>query len=878
MVENSGVARAQADAQTILRIALSNALTPAIGAPIRRSSSSSCARPMRHVTLALRMLGRTPFVTAVAILSLALGIGANAAIFSLFDQILLRALPVAQPEQLVNLSMPGPIQGSDSCNQAGGCDIIFSYPMLRDIEREQTVLTGVAGHRLFGVSLAINDEPITGEGMWVTGQYFPVLGLQPALGRLLLPADNEPGADNMVAVLSHRFWLEQFGGDPSVLGQMLRVNGRSFTVVGVAPPRFEGTTLGARPVVWVPMQSRVWSGTYNGLENRRDYWVYVFGRLKPGVSLEAAKTGLDAVIRPILADVEAPLQLGMSDQTMARFKGKQMVVEPGRRGQSGVHAAARTPLLLLFATTGVVLLIACANIANLLLARGAGRAAEMGVRLALGASRRQLVTQLLTESVILALAGGVVSLVVAGWTLKGIAALLPPGAVTSLQFTLQPSVLLFAAGLAVATGVLFGMFPALHSTRPDLISVIRAGAGQIAGGRAAARFRAGLVTAQIALSMALLTSAGLFLKSLGNVSRVDLGVRIDDVVTFAVTPLRAGYDTLSAKVLYGRIEDELRSIPGVTGVTSSMVPLLAGSSWGNNVLVQGFECLPDTDCNSRYSAIGADYFTMLGVQMLRGRDITASDVMGGTRVAVVNQAFVDKFALGSDPVGAFMGRASRSGNDSLNIQIVGLVPNVKYNDVKDSVRAVFYLPWMQEAIVGQMYFYARTALPPEQLLGTIPTVLKRVDPALPLEELKTMPQQVRENVFMDRMISILSAAFALLATVLAGVGLYGVLAYSVTQRTRELGVRMALGADAGQVQRLVLKQVGALTLIGGALGVLAAVGLGRAAQSLLYGMQGHDPVVFVLSILLLATVALSAGYVPARRASQVDPMHALRYD
>ncbi len=831
---------------------------------------------MRDIRFAFRTLLKTPFVTGVAVLSLALGIGANAAIYSLFDQILLRPLPVHAPKELVNLSMPGPIQGSDSCNQAGGCDIIFSYPMFRDLEREQDVLAGIAGHRLFGVSLSIGDEPQTGSGVWVTGGYFNALGIQPALGRLLRPEDNEPGQDNMVAVLGYRLWMESYGGRPDAVGQVIRANGRSYTIVGVAPQGFEGTTLGVRPALYVPMQSRTWVGTYNGLENRRDYWVYLFGRLKPGVSREAAKAGLDRVIRPILTDIEAPLQRSMSDATMARFKAKEMVVEPGARGQSSMHAEARTPLLMLFSITGVVLLIACANIANLLLARGANRATEMGVRLALGANRRRLMVQLLTESIVLALMGGVASLLVASWTLDGISALLPSDAVDTLEFAVQPTVLVFAALLAVGTGFLFGLFPALHSTRADLISSIRAGAGQIAGGRVAARFRAGLVTAQIALSTALLVSAGLFLKSLTNVTRVDLGVQIEDMVTFSISPLRTGMDTLRAKALYSRVEEELRATPGVTSVTSSLVPLLAGDSWGNDVRVQGFACLPDVDCNSRFNALGPGYFTTLGVDLASGRDFTPSDIDGGTRVAIVNEAFAEKFNLGKDAVGKFMGRAFEG--DSVTTLIVGLAPNIKYNDVKGQPQAVFYLPWQQLGVLGQMYFYVRTSLPAEQLLAGIPTLMKRIEPTVPVQELRTMPAQMRENIFLDRMISILSAAFALLATLLAGVGLYGVLAYSVAQRTREIGVRMALGADSRSVQGMVLRQVGVMIAIGATVGALGAFGLGRAAQSLLFGLEGHDPIVFTLAVATLALVALGAGWVPAMRASRTDPIRALRYD
>jgi predicted permease len=599
--------------------------------------------------------------------------------------------------------------------------------------------------------------------------------------------------------------------------------------------------------------------------------------MKEGESIEQAAAELNGVYGPIINEIEAPLQSGMSDVTMERFRAKQIVLAPGRRGQSGIHREASTPLYMLFAITGTVLLIACANIANLLLARGAGRATEMGVRLALGATRKHLMVQLLTESLILALAGGLVSIVVASWTLSAIASFLPPEAVQSMSFAVEPPVMIFAGMLAIVTGFVFGLFPALHSTRSDLISTIRAGAGQIAGGKTAARFRAALVTAQIALSMALLVSAGLFLKSLMNVSRVDLGIAVDDVVTFSVTPSRVGYDTLRSGVLLRRIEEEVKAIPGVTMVTSSLVPLVAGSNWGTDVRVQGFECGPDTDCNSRYSQVGPHFFTTMGMELIAGRDILESDMEGATPVVVVNEEFARKFNLGTDVVGKFMGWRGRA-RDSLTVQIVGLVRNTAYSSVKNEIPPVFYAPWRQDTRTTFMNFYVRTSLPPEQLLGTIPQVIKRLEPAMPVEDLKTMRQQLRENVFLDRMISIMSAAFAILATLLAGVGLYGVLAYSVAQRTREIGVRMALGADGGQVRGMVLKQVGVMVLIGGGIGVAAAFALGRMAQSLLFRLEGHDPFVFVGAVLLLSAIALAAGFLPALRASRVDPMHALRYD
>jgi predicted permease len=831
---------------------------------------------MRNLKFALRTLFRTPFVTAVAVLSLALGIGANAAIFSLFDQLLLRPLPVPEPERLVSLGAPGPKPGSQSCNQAGDCDEVFSYPMFKDLERGQTVLTGLAAHRGFGANLSFKGEPLTGEGMFVSGSYFNTLRLSPELGRLLGPSDDETIGANFVAVLSYSFWSARFGGDRSVLGQTITVNGQSMEIVGVAPRDFEGTTLGTRPLVFVPITMRgALSNGFNGFDNRRSYWVYVFGRLKSGVTLAQAKTALNGIYHPIINDVEAALQTGMSDKTMARFRSKDIAVEAGQRGQSSMHREARTPLFLLFGVTGIVLLIACANIANLLLARGANRAMEMGVRLALGAGRRQLMVQLLTESVVLALMGGLAGLLVARWTLHAIAALLPPEATTTLRFELQPSVLAFAALVSVATGIIFGMFPALHSTRSDLIAAIRAGAGQITGARGAARFRAALVTVQIALATALLIGAGLFMKSLINVTRVDLGLKVDNVVTFGISPVRSGYDTTRSHLLFERVEETLAAVPGVSGVTTSMVPLLAGDNWGTDVNVQGFPSGPDVDNNSRFNEVGAGYFSTLGIRLLSGREFTNADRLGTAEVAVVNEAFTKKFNLGQDAVGKFM---STRGPDSMNIEIIGVIQNAKYSEVKQEIPALFYMPWRQDGSVGTMNFYVRTSLPPEQLVRDIPGIMKGVDPGLPVENLKTMPQQIRENVFLDRMISILSASFAVLATLLAAVGLYGVLAYTVAQRTREIGVRMALGADALRVRMMVMRQVGTMILVGLGVGIVGAIGVGRAASSLLYGLKGHDPIVFSAAVLVLVVVALSAGYLPALRASRVHPMQALRYD
>jgi predicted permease len=621
------------------------------------------------------------------------------------------------------------------------------------------------------------------------------------------------------------------------------------------------------------MRSVVTQG-WTGFERRDSYWVYLFGRLKPGATIDQATASVNPVYHAILNDVEAPQRKGMSAKTMQEFRGKKIVLSDGRRGQSSTIKQTRTPVTLLLSITGIVLLIACANIANLLLARAANRTMEMAVRLSLGATRRQLIGQLLTESLLLALLGGAAGLAVAHWTLIGITAMLPAQRAAGLTFTLSAPVLVFTAIISLTTGFLFGIAPALQSTRPDLVTELRNNSGKLSGSRGAARFRASLVTAQIALSMALLIAAGLFIKSLRNISRVDLGVNIDNMITFGVSPSRSGYDSTRTLQLYGRIEEVLSSLPGVTSVTSATIPLLAGNNWGEGVSVEGFKKDPDTDAGSRTNAVGANYFHVLGVPMLAGRDFTALDGATSTKVVIVNEAFAKKFGLGRNAVGKKMS----VGNDSLDMTIIGLVKDSKYSEVKATIPPVFVRPYRQAGRVGNLAFYVRASLPPAQVLRAIPAAIKQVDANLPVEGLKLMPQQAADNVFLDRMISTLSASFAVLATLLAAVGLYGVLAYSVAQRTREIGVRMALGANGGRVRVMVLMQVGRMALIGSVIGIAGALAIGKASQSLLYQLDGHDPVVIALSVVALAAVAFSAGLIPALRASRIDPMHALRYE
>lgn len=834
---------------------------------------------MRSLRLAIRTLLRTPFVTAIAIVSLALGLGATAGIFSVFHQVLLQSLAVPDPSALVNLGAPGPKPGFGSCGPEGDCDVIFSYAMFRDLQKTQTVFTNIAAHVVFGANLAYESRTLSGTGLLVSGSYFPVLRLQPAVGRLLDSNDDRFVGESRVVVLSYNYWSTRFGLDPTILNKQVIVNGQRLTIVGVAPKDFDGTTIGIRPAVFVPITLRSLLDVETGWSLRTDYWAYLFARLRPGVTIESARASLGPQYHAIINDVEAPLQKDMSPQTMTRFRAKPILLAPGGRGQSSVPDDAKTPLRLLLGVTAFVLLIACANIANLLLVRSAARAGEMAIRLSIGASRARLVGQLLTESLLLAVLGGIAGMVVAHWTLALFVSLLPPEVQQTTTFSISGTVILFGIGLTFATGLLFGLFLALHSTRLDLASALKNQAGQPSGAKGAARIRLLLATSQIALAMMLLASSGFFVKSLLNVSRVDLGLKADHVATFGLSPDLNGYSFDRTRLFFQRLEDELRAAPGVTAVTVSNEPILAGRNQQRDVAVQGFKAGPDTDSNSHYNRVGPGYFSALGTPLIAGREFTDADSVNSAKVALVNQTFAKKFGLGNDAVGKLMGWAPGEGyRSALDTTIVGVVEDAKYSDVKQNVPPQFFVPYRQDKEPGGMHVYVRTSGDIAQAAPAIRAVVKRLDPNLPIEELETLPDQVRHNTFLDRMMTTLSAAFALLATLLAAIGLYGVLAYTVAQRTREIGLRMALGAAPDRVRGMVLRQVAIMTLVGTLAGLAGALGVGKAAQSILFQMSGADPAVLALSAVALALVALCAGFIPAHRASRVDPMRALKYE
>ena len=834
-------------------------------------------RVAANVRLAGRTLRKTPVATGAAVLSLALAMGANAAIYSLYHQHMAAPLPVAQPERLVNLEAPGLKPGPAFCNDAGGCDEVFSYPMYRDLQREQDAFTDVAAHHTDRAHLSYGGRSANVWASCVSGSYFPTLRLSPAAGRLFGPEDDEPIAGRPIAVLAHDFRVSDLAGTTDVVGDVVRVNGRPLTVVGVAPAGFRGTTSLMPPAVYVPLSmcgALAPDGAAAARErfrDRRAYWLYLFARLKPGVSLPRARAALEPRYRSILAEVEAPLQAGLSDAGRADFATRPLVLRDGRRGQSQLHdnrGVVVAFLLVLGVTIGVVL-VACANVANLLLARAATRRTEMAVRRALGGSRRRLLTQLLTDSCLLALLGGVSALGVAYGTLRFIGALVPTEAAGIVSLTLDPVVAPFLSALSVGAGLALGILPALHATRPELA------AAADAEPRSANRARDAFVAAQLALLMVLLATAGLLIRSHRyDADRADRGYRVADVGVFRVAPGLNGYGHHArTRALLEGIGSALSAEPGVVSVTTGTVNTAAGETETVEVAVEGFAGGPDADRTTDVSSVGTRYFGTLGITLLAGRPISGSDAAGASRVAVVNQAFMRKFDLAPNPVGT---RFAIGGPDTEpDIEIVGLAGDVRPLPQRPA-RPIVYLAHRQGGDAGRVWFYVRTVSPIDETLDAVPALVAALDPDLPVTALMPMTSLARLNEPVASLAA-LSATFAAAAALLVAVGLYGVLAYGVAARTRELGLRLALGADATQVLRLVLAPVARVLLIGSAFGTLAAWGVERAVRAVLYEVEGLPPVVVGAAVAGLAAVALIAACVPAYRASRIDPRIALRH-
>lgn len=838
---------------------------------------------MQDIRYGIRMLAKNPGFTLVAVLTLALGIGANTAIFSLTDQVLLRTLPVRSPDQLVIVSAPGYKPGHFSAD--GDDAASFSYPIYKDLRDRAPVFSGLLAR--FGVSLnvAANGQTDRAEGELVSGNYFEVLGVRPALGRVFSSVDDTAPGANPVAVLSYGYWTRRFGNDPSILNKPLNVNSTMLTVVGVAQPAFIGVQIGRTTDLFVPMTMKpLMTPGWDGLAARNDSWLNIIGRLKPGLTLTSAQAGMAPAFHSIEESELPELKISPGSKHAKQYLARHIVLIGGANGRPILQADAKTPLLVLLTMVGLILLIACANLASLLVARGEARQREMAVRLALGAGRTRLVRQLLTESFLLALAGGIAGVAFASATLGVLVGSLREGTgAAGLESRLDPRVLLFSVAVSILTGILFGFGPALRATRTSLQSTLKDQGASVSGGKSNVALRKWLMVSQVALTAMLLVSAGYFVKSLMNLERQNLGMKIDHVVQFSIAPKLNGYNPQQTIAFFDQLRHSIAAFPGVRGVGVATVALFNSDDWGSNLTLEGYTAQPDEDMHVFRNAIGPNYFSAMGIPLLAGREFRESDTATSPKVVVINEQMAQKYFRGRDPVGMHMmwGQhtdASGKPTGQLDIEVVGVVQNSKHENLRDQGHPFVYEPYAQNSDPDHATFYVRTTQDPVTFVSTLHGLVRDVNPNLPVFDVKTLAQQAEESVYSDRLLTFFSLCLGSLAALIAAIGLYGVLAYMVARRTREIGIRMAVGAEPKDVSWLVLQEVLRMSGIGLAIGLTLAYGLGQYIESQLYGVKASDPLVFVAAAALLAAVAFAAGWLPARKAANVDPIVALRYE
>lgn len=830
---------------------------------------------LQDARYALRQLRKSPGFAAVAVITLALGIGANTAIFTLLDQALLRTLPVKEADRLVLLRF----SGVDSGHVSSRTDeqFYFSYPMYRDLRDRNPVFDGVIATDWAQAGVQWHDQPELVSAELVTGNYFEVLGVRPALGRLFVSPDDVVAHANPLVVLSFNYWQRRFAADPSILNQRILVNGSPFTVVGVAQQGFHSAVMGDTPALFAPMtmKEEIIPGRKDLLD-RRSRWLNIIARLKPGLTRAQAEAGIAPLWYSIRADELQ--QLGRNTESFREgfLTRSHLALLDGSKGLSPLRTDTRTPLTIIMGMVGLVALMACANVGSLLLVRAAGRLREMAVRYALGAKRQRVLRQLLVEGSLLGLCGGTLGILLAPSASALLIRMVWSGAGSELPFSskLDARILLFNFGLAMTVSLLFSLAPAVQFWRPDLMPALKQ---QVSAASGPLRFRRISVGVQLGLSLLLLVGAGLFVRTLQKLKTLDVGFATDHLLKFDLNPMLAGYDASQSPEVATRVLHALSAIPGVRSVASTTDPDLEDNNTGYNVTIAGYTSKENENMNVEWPSVSPAYFSTMVMPLVAGRELTEADGPGAHKVAVVNESFARHF-FGEPQLALGHYFTSGSGQVKPDIEIVGVVKDARHTGVRQDILRTVFTPYLQDNKTRGMAFYIRTWQSPEAVAASVRRAMQTLDSKLVLDNFQTMQEQVDDNLTTERTVALLASSFGVLAVFMAAVGLYGVLAYSTAQRTREIGLRIALGAAKGAVVRMVLVEVLWITGISVAIALPASLLLARAIRSQLFGISSSDPVTLILGTGMIATVALMAALVPARRAAKVDPMVALRYE
>jgi len=833
---------------------------------------------IQDVRYGARTLCKSAGFTAVAVLTLALGIGANTAIFSLIDAVMFKSLPVKDPQQLVLLKWDGHKPHPSGSQTGNDSDLSFSYPAFDELHRHNTALSSIfawvpVGSDPQNTTVGINGEPTLANGMMVTGEFFSGLGSNPLLGRSITEADENPGAPR-VAVISYAYWSRQFARDPGVIGRSITLNGVPATIVGVMPAAFYGVDPQSAPDLWLAFwdnpKLRPWGvepyGSPSVYTARRWIAINIMGRVKPGVSNAQAAGSMDAIFRRYLTEDWTPPKQG--DFT-------HLSLAPASKGLDYLRRSFSDPLNVLMAAVAFVLLIACANLATLLLARASARQREISVRLAMGASRARLIRQLLTESILMSLVGGVLGVFFADWGTRGLVSLVSGqntfGALSNIRPNL--SVLLFALAVSMLTGIIFGAAPAFRATRIDLTVSLKQNAGNLSGASDKNRLAKSLVAVQVAASLILMIAAGLLVQTLVNMQRKNFGFDENNLIVFGLDATRDGYQGARLINFYHEALARFQSVPGAQ--SAAMLEYMPFSYFSSNTTIEiiGSKRKPDHTA-VRFFTIAPGFFDALRIPVLLGRGIAERDMASSHKVVVVNDLFVKQFLGGENPIG----KEVAGFYDQDQFQIVGVVRDAELTEAHAEPMPKAYLAYSQLPYLSSMYFAVRTAGPSKPVLSGIRDAVRQMDSQLPLLGVRTVREQIATQLTQEQLFARLSTFFSLLAVLLAMIGLYGTMAYSVTRKTHEIGIRLALGAHPNSVLRMVVGQGIRLVLIGLAVGIAGALGATRLIASMIFGVAPDDPVTFMVGATVLVAVALLACYIPARRAMRVDPMVALRYE